>query len=116
MKKFIQSFSVAFKGIREAVTSQRNVKIHIAVALITVAAGIYVDLSGAEWGLIAFAIGLVLSAELLNTAIEKLTDLLEPRQHPLAGTVKDMAAGGVLIAAVTALIIGVLVFAKYLPV
>ncbi len=115
MNPFLQSFVVAVKGIRTAIVEQRNLKIHVAVSLLVVVAGIYFEITTTEWDLVAFAIGLVLSAELLNTAIEALTDLLHPDQHPLAGKVKDIAAGGVLAASLCALVIGLLVFLKYLP-
>ncbi len=113
MKQLIQSFVFAAKGIRQAITGQRNLKIHVAVAMAVAAAGVHYTISNAEWGLVLLAVGLVITAELMNTAIEGLVDLLEPRHHPLAGKVKDIAAGGVLVASVCAAGIGVLVFMKY---
>jgi diacylglycerol kinase (ATP) len=115
MKKFLQSVSYAIKGIRAAVAGQRHLRFHIAAALVVVAAGIGLDVTAEEWGLLILAIGLVLTAELVNTAVETLVDIIEPRQHPLAGKAKDIAAGAVLVAALTALLIGVFVFYKYLP-
>ena len=115
MKKFLQSASYAIKGIREALSGQRHLRFHVGAALVVVAAGIGFDISAGEWGLLIFAIGLVLVAELLNSAIESLVDLIEPKQHPLAGKAKDIAAGAVLIAAIAAALIGLFVFTKYLP-
>lgn len=113
MNRLIQSFRAAFSGIRTAVSGQRNLKIHVASALVVCAAGVYVDLSLTEWALVAFAIGLVITAELINSSIEALVDLVEPRVNPKAGRIKDIAAGAVLVAAFTAIIIGVLVFTPY---
>jgi diacylglycerol kinase (ATP) len=115
MKKFLQSVSFAIKGIRSAVAGQRHLRFHIAAALVVVAAGIGFDITAGEWGLLIFAIGLVFTTELVNTAVETMVDLLEPRQHPLAGKAKDIAAGAVLVAALTAVLIGAFVFYKYLP-
>lgn len=114
MNRLIRSFGAAFSGIRAAVSGQRNLKIHVGAALVVCAVGVYVDLNSGEWALVAFAIGLVISAELVNSAIEALVDMVEPEMNPRAGRVKDIAAGAVLVAALTAIIIGVLVFARYL--
>jgi len=115
MKTLLNSFSAALKGIGTALASERNMKIHVGILLLVVAVGISVDLNIGEWGLVAMAIGLVLTAELMNTAVETLVNLVEPRHNPLAGKIKDIAAGAVLVAAITAAVIGVIVFYKYLP-
>ncbi len=113
MKQFIQSFVFAAKGIRQAIRGQRNLKIHIAIAMAVTAAGVHYAISSTEWGLVILAIGLVITAELMNTSIEALVDLVESRDHPLAGKIKDIAAGSVLVASVCAAAIGILVFMKY---
>lgn len=115
MKKFIQSFSFAINGIRKALAGQRNMRIHVGIALLVMAAGVYVDLSALDWCFVTFAMGLVVSTELMNTAVESLVDMIEPRQHPLAGKIKDIAAGAVLVVAVAAAAIGCFVFYKYMP-
>ena len=109
-KQRYNSFKYAIAGIREVFDSQVNMKIHFVIACMCVVAGFYFSLSHIEWCLIVVAIMAVFSAELFNTSIEHLTDLVSPEHHPLAGKAKDAAAGGVLIAAVGALIIGLLVF------
>ena len=111
----LKSFIAAIHGIRQAVTAQRNIKIQIGAALLVIAVGIYVDLGPVDWCLVVLAIGMVLSSELMNSAVETLVDLVEPRQHPLAGRAKDIAAGSVLVAAIAAVVIGFLVFGKYIP-
>lgn len=115
MKRFAQSLGYAWRGILAALSGQRHLRFHFGAALGVVALGLWVGLSAPEWALVTLAIGLVLSAELMNSAMESLVDLVEPKTHPLAGKAKDMAAGAVLVAAVIALVIGILVFSKYLP-
>ena len=113
MKNLMSSFAFAVKGILTAVLEQRNMKIHLGAALLVVVAGIYYTISLLEWCQVSLAIGMVITAELMNSSIESLVNMVEARQHPLAGKVKDIAAGGVLVAAICAAVIGVLVFAKY---
>jgi len=74
------------------------------------AAGWFFGITRIEWCAVVAAIGLVVTAEGVNTAIEAVVDLASPEQHPLAGRAKDVAAGAVLLAAVTAAVIGLLVF------
>jgi len=113
MKNLMSSFGFALKGIRTAVREQRNMKIHLGAAMLVVVAGIYYKISPLEWCLVSLAVGTVITAELMNSSIESLVNMVEARQHPLAGRVKDIAAGGVLVAAICAAIIGVVVFGKY---
>lgn len=115
MKKFLESLSYAAQGLREALASQRHLRFHVGAALVVVAAGIGLEVTPGDWALLVLAIGLVLVTELINTAVETLVDLVEPRQHPVAGKAKDIAAGAVLVAAATAVVIGFIVFYKYLP-
>lgn len=109
-KKVFRSFGYAFKGIGSAVTSQLNAKVHLGVTLITVILGITLGLSLNEWLWIGLCIALVLSAELVNTAIELLTDMVSPEYNEKAGQVKDIAAGAVLILAIFAVITGLVIF------
>ena len=84
--------------------------IHLLAALAVIIAGFSFEISVGEWIAISFAIGLVVVAEMLNTAIEKLTDMVSPEIHPNAKVVKDLAAGAVLMASIVALVIGLIVF------
>ncbi len=90
--------------------TQINAKIHLLVALFVLLLGFLFQLFWYEWALILFAIGLVFAMEAANTAIEFLVDLVSPQHNEQAGKVKDLAASAVLIAAITALVIGLLVF------
>lgn len=110
MKKLIRSFGYAFNGIGYATKTQLNFRIHLVASLLTVYMGYALHISGNEWQWIGLCIALVLIVELLNTAIEFLTDLVSPSYNKLAGHVKDVSAGAVVIAALFALITGAVIF------
>ncbi len=110
MSKFIKGFGYALKGLSYAFKTQLNFRFHCAAAVGVALAGWYFKLSSSEWCWILLAAALVLVAELLNTAIEALVDLVSPGQHPKAGTAKDTAAAAVLVAATIAVAIGLVIF------
>lgn len=110
MKRRIRSFLYAFRGIYFLFREQPNAWIHLVAAIGVIIAGFLCHLSTIEWGLVIFAIGLVFSAELFNSAIEGIVNKVSPEFNPLAGKIKDLAAGAVLVAAITAAIIGVVIF------
>ena len=110
MRKFIKGFSYAFAGLAYAFKSQLNFKVHILSTFLVSLAGYWFKLSSSEWLWIIASIGVVLITELLNTAIETLVDLISPEIHPKAKIIKDVAAGAVLIAAITAAGIGLVIF------
>lgn len=97
--------------MRVLLHTQANARIHLVAAVLVIIAGFVFGISRGEWCAIVGAIGLVLAAEGINTAIEAVVDLASPGLHPLAERAKDVAAGAVLLAAVTAATIGLLVFA-----
>ena len=110
-----QAIRYALQGLHDAWQAQPNLRSHIYAGVSAVALGVWVDLSLIEWLWITFAIGLVIFAELLNTAIEHTVDLVMGRRYdPLARKAKDVAAGCVLAAAATALVIGILIFGPHL--
>ena len=109
-----QSLQCAVQGLRDAWDSQPNLRIHVYVSLLATGVGFWFHLALIEWLWISFAIGLVIFAELMNTAIEQTVDLavgLAP--DPLARQVKDIAAGCVLVSVLLALVIGVLTFGSH---
>ena len=112
-KKFLKGFEYAGQGIKASIVEQRNLKIQAVIALVVVVAGFYFDITVIEWCVILFAIALVMGLEMMNSAVESLVDLVSPDYKPLAGRVKDIAAGAVLFAAILAAIIGVLIFGQY---
>ena len=90
--------------------AEHNAWVHLGFAVGVCAAGWWFRIDRLEWALVVFAIGSVLAAEAFNTAIEALADAVKPERHPLVGRAKDLAAAGVLLAAVGAAAVGVLVF------
>jgi undecaprenol kinase len=107
--RFLKSFLYAFHGIAACI-SERNMRFHLSAAVVVTAFSLVYRLDAMGYGLLFFAIGLVLAAECINTAVEHTIDLVSPDYHPLAGKAKDAAAGGVLIAAITAVAIGLVLF------
>ncbi len=95
--------------MRAAWRTQRNLRIHAGIAVVVVVAGIVLRFSAVSWAVVALAIGLVVAAELLNTALEAVVDLVSPQDHPLAERAKDVAAAGVLVASLGALAAGIAV-------
>lgn len=102
-------FADAFRGVGRAVRSQSSFAVHLAAAVAVIAAGAVVGISAGEWSLIALAIGLVLMAEVFNTAIESLARGPGTRHHPRLRDALDMASAAVLVAAATAVVIGLIV-------
>lgn len=114
LRKRIKSFVYAFQGIGSFLKKEHNAWIHcIAIVLVTVA-GFHFQITRMEWCVVLLCFGLVLAAEAFNTAIERLVNLVSPDFHPIAGDVKDVAAGAVLICAIVAAIIGCIIFLPYL--
>jgi len=110
LQKLIRSFGYAFKGIGYAAATQLNFRVHLVATLTAVCMGYALHISVNEWQWIMLCITLVLVTELLNTAIETLTDLVSPGYHEKAGRVKDVAAGAVVITALFALLTGLIIF------
>lgn len=104
------SFRDAWHGLRLAIDSEPHLKIHLAATLAVISSGLYFELSVTEWSSVSLAIGLVLASEILNTAIEHLVDIVRPEYDVAAGHVKDIASAAVLVASLTAALIGGLVF------
>ena len=105
----LRSIGFALEGMKTLMLTQHNAWVHCAAILIVCGLGFWAGMSRAEWALLVLAMMAVLSAEALNTAMEFLADAVVPEEHPEIKKAKDVAAGGVLIAAVAALIIGFLV-------
>ena len=110
IKNRLDSFRFALRGVRLLLRSETHARIHLLATILVVALGATFSLSSVEWGLIVLVTGLVWTAEAFNTAIERVVDLASPERHELAEKAKDLAAGGVLLAAVTALMVGLLLF------
>jgi diacylglycerol kinase len=113
-RRRVASFGHAFRGVWSALRSEVHLRFHALATVVVIGLGLHYSLARLEWALVAISIGCVWSAELVNTAIEALTDLASPGYHPLAGKAKDVAAGAVLIAALGAVVVGILVFGPYI--
>ena len=114
IKNRLKSFGFACSGIFQFFITETHAKVHCFAAFITIALSIYLDINKMDWLFIIVAIGMVLITEMVNTAMEKLVDIVSPEFSETAEFVKDVAAGSVLVAAIIAMIIGVMVFSKYL--
>lgn len=109
-RKLRQSFSNAWTGMVESIQSERNLRIHVAVMCLVTAAGVVLSIDLVRWALLLMAFGLVIVTELLNTAVERLVDMVTTEHCEEARQVKDMAAGAVLVAAFFAVLTGAAVF------
>jgi len=103
------SFNYAFAGLRHVITSQRNAWIHACITVVVILLAAILKLSYLHWAILVLAIGLVWTAEIMNTALEALVDLASPQQHPLAKIAKDTAAAAVLISAIVSVLIGLII-------
>ena len=108
-RNLADSFRHAFAGLWYTLRTQRNARIHLAIAAGVVALGLWLGLSYTQWAVLALTIGFVLVSELLNTVAETLVDLVCPEYHPQAKIVKDVTAGAVLLGAILAVVVGLLV-------
>jgi diacylglycerol kinase len=110
MKKVLKSFDFALEGILEFFLYERNARIQLVVAIVASILGVLFKISQSEWLMIIFSIALILSLEMINSAIEKLCDLVTKDFHPGIKRIKDISAGAVLLASVLSLIAGLIIF------
>ena len=109
----IKSFGFAFSGIFRVLKEERNIKIHLTAAIFVLVLAFYLNINRLDWLILLLTITIVISLELVNSAIEAVVDLASPNRHPLAKKAKDVAAGAVLVAAIVSVIIGILLFFPY---
>ena len=109
-KRLLNSFKYAFEGIISALKSEQNLKIHIAIMILVIIFGIILKINKIEWIICIILFGFVISLELVNTAIENTVDLITMEKNPKAKIAKDVSAAAVLIAAITSIIIGLIIF------
>ncbi|MCZ4222345.1 diacylglycerol kinase family protein [Pedobacter rhodius] len=106
----LKSFKYAFNGLKLFFINEHNARIHFIAAVLAIALAVYLQLSPLEWVAILAVISAVFVAEILNSSIEKLADVVAPEIHPKIKMVKDLAAGAVLVTALLALATGALIF------
>lgn len=109
-KKLINSFKYAIQGLGAAIKTEQNMKIHIVAMILVVVVGIILKISKLDWIICIILFGLVISAELTNTAIETVVDIASPEINPKAKLAKDIAASSVLVLAIVAVIVGLIIF------
>lgn len=106
----LKSVGWAFKGALILLQTEASIKIQFAVAILVTIAGFYFEISPTEWLFQVAMIGLVMSIEGLNTAIEFIADFIHPERHDKIGRIKDVAAGAVFIAAISAVIVAIIIY------
>lgn len=104
------AFACAFRGIRDALLLQRNMRIHIVFAVVALVLCWALRCTPVEWAVVIAMIGAVLAAEIINSALESVVDLCSPDYHELARRAKDMAAGAVLVLAIASVAVGAVIF------
>ena len=109
---FKKSFGFALQGFRFAVTTERNIKVMLGGAAFAVVMGLILQIDLISWAIILLCCGCVLAAELMNTAVETIVDLVSPEYHPLAGHAKDVAAAAVYVLSFLVALVGICVFAN----
>ncbi len=110
MRRFLQGFIYAFAGIGHVLRTQRNARVHAAVAIIVIVAAALLGLKPVEWAVLILTIGAVFGAEMINTVAELAVDLLTQRHDPMAKVAKDVGAGAVLVTALAAVGVGIALF------
>lgn len=110
LQKRIQSFRYAFKGLKLMITREHNAWIHCGVAICVLISGVLLNLNRFEWIFIVFAICGVLAMEAINSAIERLADIISPGYNKKIKHVKDISAGAVLLMSIGAAIVGLIIF------
>jgi undecaprenol kinase len=108
-----KSFSYAITGIRTALRTERNMRIHLFVSIVVIGCSVFFSINKLEWLFVIGAIGGIFSLELINTSVERVVDLITEEYHPLAKQAKDLAAGAVFVYAIMAVVIGVIIFLPY---
>ena len=114
IRKCINSFCYAFKGLKLLVGSQNNARVHLLATVVALNAGFFLNILKTEWLWLLLAIALVWITEAVNTATEKLVDIISPEYNAKAGQVKDLAAAAVIIAGLFAFITGLILFTPYI--
>lgn len=108
--KLLHSFGFAWFGLKHAFATQMNLRIHVMLAAFAIVMGFSLHITAIEWMIVSICIGMVLFAELMNTALEKLADVVQKDHHPEIKLVKDIAAGAVLIISISAAVTGIIIF------
>ncbi len=106
----ILSFKYAFRGLGHLLREEHNSWIYVAIIVLVIPLSIILKLSLTEWALVCLSIGIVISAEILNTVIERVSDKVSPKFDPVIGKIKDLGAAAVLVTAIAAAVVGLIIF------
>ncbi len=112
-RSFIHSLNNAVEGFIHVLKQERNMRVHFLFAFLILLTAVFLGVQRVDWLILCIAVSIVLMAEMINTAVEEMMNLLHPKYHPAVGLVKDISAGMVLVAAVNALILGFFIFSRY---
>lgn len=110
LKKRVDSFKWAFNGLKIVFCEEANARIHLLATIVVIALGLFLGIDRYEWITVLIAIAMVIAAEIFNTAIEHLSDFVSPEKRAAIKKVKDLAAAGVLVTAIVAVVVGVIIF------
>lgn len=108
--RILKSFGYAFQGLKTLTNEESNSWVHILFTSCIIIAGFVFQISSCEWIAVVFAIGFVLVTEIVNTAIENICDFISPARHESIKRIKDLSAAAVLVSAITALVVGLIIF------
>lgn len=114
-KRFYESFKFAWSGITVTFKTERNFQIHVYISIVIFLIGFFLHFTKLEWIVVLFLIGGMLSLELMNTALERVVDLVTKDFKPLAKAAKDAAAGAVFVYAILSVIIGLIILSNHIP-
>ena len=111
--RLLKSYSYAVKGLFKTFREEQNLKIQTFASLLVLILGVYFRIDRIEWAILTLVICLVLAAEITNSAVERITDVLKPRINTYVKEIKDIMAAAVLLSSIAAVIIGVIIFFPY---
>lgn len=114
IKRFFQSFKYSIQGLKYAYKYEQSMLIHVIATVCVICANVFFQVNGMEWLITLIAIGMVLSAELINSAIEAVVDLITLEEHPLAKIAKDCSSAATFVLACMAALIGIVVYVPYI--
>jgi diacylglycerol kinase len=109
-RKQVNSFKYAFRGLKILISEEHNSRIHLSIALLVILAGILFRISVFEWVAIIIAIGFVITLEIINSVVERISNYISPEYNDKIKGIKDLSAAGVLTGSITAVIIGLIIF------
>ena len=114
ISRLIKSYSYAIRGLFKTFREEQNLKIQTIASLVVLILGIYFSISRIEWAILTLVVCLVLTAEITNSAIERITDVLKPRINTYVKEIKDIMAAAVLLSSIAAMVVGVIIFYPYI--